>query len=131
MAAIKAPGARVTGEDDVSLNALAVQLNGTPLATITAAPMVQSAEYNVLYHPTLSESYKIINASGAWTAAGGRATAGAGIKIGDIIRVLIIHILSLTQAASAIRKVFQSATRLIARRIMKIRTESTSRKKLS
>ena len=46
--------------------------------------MVQSAEYNVLYHPILSESYKIINASGAWTAAGGRATAGAGIKIGDI-----------------------------------------------
>ena len=33
---------------------------------------------------TLSESYKIINASDAWTAAGGRATAGAGIKIGDI-----------------------------------------------
>jgi minor extracellular serine protease Vpr len=79
-----APSARVTGEYDVSLNALAVQLNGTQLATIAAAPMVQSAEYNALYHPTLSESYKIINASDAWTAAGGRATAGAGIKIGDI-----------------------------------------------
>jgi minor extracellular serine protease Vpr len=79
-----APSARVTSEYDVSLNAVAVQLNGTPLATITAAPMVQSAEYNALYHPTLSESYKIINASDAWTAAGGRATAGAGIKIGDI-----------------------------------------------
>jgi len=79
-----APGARITGEYDVSLNAVAVQLNGTPLATIATAPMVQSAEYNVLYHPILSESYKIINASGAWTAAGGRATAGAGIKIGDI-----------------------------------------------
>src|SRR3954470_21146519 len=79
-----APGARVTGEYDVSLNAVAVQLNGTPLATITAAPMVQSAAYNALYHPTLSESYKIINASGAWTAAGGRTIAGAGIKIGDI-----------------------------------------------
>src|SRR4029453_12894893 len=76
-----APSARVTGEYDVSLNAVAVQLNGTPLATIVAAPMVQSAEYNALYYPTLSESYKIINASGAWTAAGGRATAGAGIKI--------------------------------------------------
>jgi len=76
--------ARVTGEYDVSLNAVAVQLNGTPLARIAAAPMVQSAEYNALYHPTLSESYKIINASDAWTAAGGRATAGAGIKIGDI-----------------------------------------------
>jgi subtilisin family serine protease len=79
-----APSARVTGEYDVSLNAVAVQLNGTPLARIAAAPMVQSAEYNALYHPNLSESYKIINASDAWTAAGGRATAGAGIKIGDI-----------------------------------------------
>src|SRR6266705_5126669 len=79
-----APSARVTGEYDVALNAVAVQLNGTPLARIAAAPMVQSAEYNALYHPTLSESYKIINASDAWTAAGGRANAGAGIKIGDI-----------------------------------------------
>jgi minor extracellular serine protease Vpr len=79
-----APRAKVTGEYDISLNAVAVELNGTPLATIAAAPMVQSAEYNALYHPTLSESYKIINASDAWTAAGGRATAGAGIKIGDI-----------------------------------------------
>src|SRR5438034_7890483 len=79
-----APRAKVTGEYDVSLNAVAVQLNGTPLATIAAAPMVQSAEYNALYHPNLSESYKIINASDAWIAAGGRATAGASIKIGDI-----------------------------------------------
>jgi minor extracellular serine protease Vpr len=76
--------ARVTGEYDVSLNAVAVQLNGTPLATIATAPMVQSAEYNALYHPTLSQSYQIINASDAWAAAGGRATAGAGVKIGDI-----------------------------------------------
>lgn len=74
----------VTSEYDISLNAVAVQLNGTPLATIAAAPMVQSAEYNALYHPNLSESYKIINASDAWTAAGGRANAGVGIKIGDI-----------------------------------------------
>src|SRR5882757_550515 len=79
-----APSARVTGEYDVALNAVAVQLNGTPLATIAAAPMVQSAEYNALYHPTLSESYKIINASDAWTAAGGRTNAVADIMIGDI-----------------------------------------------
>ena len=76
--------ARVTSEYDVSLNAVAVQLNGTPLATIAAAPMVQSVEYNALYHPNLSESYKIINALGAWGGQAGRATAGAGIKIGDI-----------------------------------------------
>src|SRR6266566_2536130 len=79
-----AGNARVTSEYDVSLNAVAVQLNGTPLATIAAAPMVQSAEYNALYHPNLSESYKIINAMDAWTSAGGRSAAGAGIKIGDI-----------------------------------------------
>jgi len=46
--------------------------------------MVQQVQYNALYHPNLSESYKIINASGAWAAGGGRAAAGAGIKIGDI-----------------------------------------------
>ena len=47
-----------------SLNAVAVQLNGTPLAAIAAAQMVQSAGYNALYYPNLSESYKIINAYG-------------------------------------------------------------------
>jgi subtilisin family serine protease len=79
-----APRARVTSEYDISLNAVAVQLNGTALATIAAAPMVERAEYNALYHPNLSESYKIINATDAWNAAGGRSAAGAGIKIGDI-----------------------------------------------
>jgi minor extracellular serine protease Vpr len=79
-----APRARVTSEYDISLNAVAVELNGTPLETIAAAPMVERAEYNALYHPNLSESYKIINAMDAWNAAGGRSVAGAGIKIGDI-----------------------------------------------
>ena len=79
-----APAARVTSEYDISLNAVAVKLNGTSLATIATAPMVQSAEYNVLYYPNLSQSHFIINADPAWAAAGGRAMAGAGIMIGDI-----------------------------------------------
>lgn len=79
-----APNAKITSQYDISLNAVAVQLNGTSLATIAAAPMVQQVQYNALYHPDLSQSYKVINASGAWDAAGGRSTAGAGIKIGDI-----------------------------------------------
>jgi minor extracellular serine protease Vpr len=79
-----APRARITSEYDVSLNAVAVELNGTALETVAAAPMVVRAEYNALYHPNLSESYKIINATDAWNAAGGRSVAGAGIKIGDI-----------------------------------------------
>jgi subtilisin family serine protease len=79
-----APRARVTSEYDISLNAVAVQLNGTPLQTIAAAPMVERAQYNALYHPNLSQSHFIINADPAWVAAGGRAMAGGGIKIGDI-----------------------------------------------
>src|SRR5437588_5891380 len=79
-----APKAKITSQYDISLNAVAVQLNGTSLDTIKGAPMVQSVQYNALYHPDLSESHKIINAAAAWTAAGGRSNAGAGIKIGDI-----------------------------------------------
>jgi minor extracellular serine protease Vpr len=79
-----APSAKVTSEYDISLNAVAVQLNGTRLQTIAAAPMVERVQYNALYHPNMSESYKIINASAAWAAAGGRSNAGAGIKIGNI-----------------------------------------------
>ncbi len=79
-----APKAKITSQYDISLNAVAVQLNGTSLDLIASAPMVQQAQHNALYHPDLSQSYKIINASGAWTAAGGRSNAGAGIKIGDI-----------------------------------------------
>ena len=79
-----APRVRITSEYDISLNAVAVELNGTPLETIAAAPMVQQVQYNALYHRNLSQSYQIINASDAWAAAGGRALAGAGIKIGNI-----------------------------------------------
>jgi minor extracellular serine protease Vpr len=79
-----APKANITSHYDISLNAVAVKLNGTALATIAGAPMVQQIQYNALYHPDLSESYKIIHASAAWTATGGRAGAGAGIKIGNI-----------------------------------------------
>src|SRR5262249_14077928 len=64
-----APKAKITSEYDVSLNAVAVQINGTPLTTNPAAPMVQSAEYNPLYHPNPSESYKKINPSDTCTAA--------------------------------------------------------------
>src|SRR6266480_2234318 len=79
-----APKAKVTSQYDISLNAVAVQLNGESRDTIAGAPMVQQVQYNALYHPDLSESHKIINADGAWNAAGGRSSAGAGIKIGDI-----------------------------------------------
>ncbi len=79
-----APNSQITSEYDISLNAVAVQLNGTSLDAIASAPMVERADYNALYHPDLSQSHFIVNADPAWAAAGGRASAGAGIKIGDI-----------------------------------------------
>ena len=47
-----APKARVTGEFDISLNAVAVQLNGTSLATLRTSPLVTRAEYEGVYTPT-------------------------------------------------------------------------------
>src|SRR6266702_1668267 len=50
-----APKARVTSWYDISLNAVAVQLNGTSVDTIARAPMVQQVQYSALYHPDLSQ----------------------------------------------------------------------------
>src|SRR5262249_15093327 len=58
-----APRAKVTSEYDVSLNAVAVQLNRAPLTTITAAPKGHTAENKALYPPNPRESSKKINAS--------------------------------------------------------------------
>src|SRR2546430_11077793 len=84
-----APAAKVTGEFDISLNALAVQLNGTSLATIQAAPMVRQAQYEGVYTPQASDpDLTLINAFGAWGVGGG---AGAGVKPdGSRVKVGII-----------------------------------------
>src|SRR5574341_447234 len=50
-----APKAKVTGEFDIALNAVAVQLNGVSLSTLAGAPMVQRAEYEGLYYPTVDD----------------------------------------------------------------------------
>ncbi len=80
-----APKARVTGEFDVSLNAVAIELNGEDLTKIASAPMVVSAEYEGLYSPTQDETtdpdLALISAVSAWDQSNGDATAGAGIKV--------------------------------------------------
>src|SRR5262249_51436573 len=81
-----APAAKVTGEYDISLNAVAVQLNGTSLGTLASAPMVSKAEYEGLYHPLDANDpdLALINALNAWSAIGGPANAGKGVKVGII-----------------------------------------------
>lgn len=79
-----APAAKVTGEFDIALNAVGVELKGTSLATIAGAPMVKQAQYQGLYRPLghADPDLGLIDALAAWTASGGTdATAGAGVKV--------------------------------------------------
>lgn len=78
------PSAKVTSEYFVTLNGVAVKLNGVAKGKLAKSDLVKSVEYVTLYQKTMSESYKHIAASGAWAAAGGRADAGEGIKVGII-----------------------------------------------
>jgi len=73
------PQAKVTGEFDISLNAVAVQLNGATLAQVAAAPQVKHAEYEGLYRPTVVDpDSALISAPQAWAAGGSK---GDGVKI--------------------------------------------------
>jgi minor extracellular serine protease Vpr len=76
------PQAQVTGNFDISLNAVAVQLNGATLEQISAAPMVKSAQYQGLYAPNVADpDMALINAPAAWAQDGGPANAGDGVRI--------------------------------------------------
>jgi subtilisin family serine protease len=78
---VNAPKARVTGQWDISLNAVGVKLNGTSLATLRTSPLVARAEYQGLYYPTADDpDLALINAVEAW-GAGGPDGAGAGVKV--------------------------------------------------
>ena len=77
-----APAAKVTGEYDIALNAMALKLNGVPLSTIASAPMVRHAEYQGLYYPVVDDpDLAIIDALEAWALNGGSANAGTGVKV--------------------------------------------------
>jgi subtilisin family serine protease len=77
------PGARVTGEFDLAVNAIAVQLNGATLAQVSATPLVTMAQYQGLYYPNDANDpdLDLISAIAAWNQGGGAASAGAGVKV--------------------------------------------------
>ena len=78
------PTARITSNFYTTLNGVAVKLNGAAIGRLRNNRDVARLEYNALYHPSMSESHKIINAAAAWAASGGRADAGRGVKVGII-----------------------------------------------
>jgi subtilisin family serine protease len=76
------PQASVSGEFDISLNAVAVKLGGATLAQVAAAPMVRSAQLQGLYYPNAADpDLQIIRAGDAWASTGGAANAGTGVKV--------------------------------------------------
>jgi subtilisin family serine protease len=87
-----APKAKVTGEYDFSLNAIAVRLNGTSLDTLRKAPGVAAVQLQGLFHPTADDpDLARIDGLLGWTAAGASASnsdpstwAGAGVQVGII-----------------------------------------------
>ena len=83
-----APKAKVTGEFDTAVNAVAVTLNGTPLSALSAGPGVTSVSYEGRYVPLDGNDpdLPLIHAIAAWStpAVGGAASAGAGVKVGII-----------------------------------------------
>jgi hypothetical protein len=81
-----APKVKVTGEFDLTLNAVAVTLNGTPLATLRKAPMATDVQYEGIYHPTADDQLDLtqIEAYTAWDRVGGAKKAGDGVKVGVI-----------------------------------------------
>lgn len=77
-----APKAKVTGEFDISLHAVSVQLNGEAKATIEKAPQALRVEYQGMYYPIADDpDLSLIHAIEAWQAAGGPANAGAEVKV--------------------------------------------------
>jgi subtilisin family serine protease len=76
------PQASVSGEFDISLNAVSVKLGGATLAQLAASPLVKSAQYQGLYYPNAADpDLAIVRATEAWALQGGAIDAGAGVKV--------------------------------------------------
>jgi minor extracellular serine protease Vpr len=72
----------VVREYDLTLNALALQLNGKSADKLGTAPGVAAVEYSQLYHPTMNLSLGLIKAGIG--NLGGTANGGQGVKVGVI-----------------------------------------------
>lgn len=77
----QAPAAEVVEELFVTLNAVAVELNGATPESLARGPNVRGADYSALYRPTMSESVGLVAADDFWQQSGSR---GAGVKVAVI-----------------------------------------------
>ena len=79
----KAPGAEVVDEYALVANAVAVKANGANPESLRA-PGVGSVSPSWTYQPAMTVSNNLIGSPALWATLGGRANAGAGIKVGII-----------------------------------------------
>jgi minor extracellular serine protease Vpr len=79
-----APRAQVVREYSVVFNGIAVKLNGERLDHLATGPGAARVSRSFLVRPLMTVSSELIDADELWAAAGGRANAGSGIKIGII-----------------------------------------------
>lgn len=80
-----APKAKVTSEYDISLNAVAVKLNGESLTKIASAPRARSAQYQGLYSKladdlSVDPDLALIQGEQAW-ATSPTSAKGQGVKV--------------------------------------------------
>ena len=78
------PQVKVVTSYEVTVNALGLKLNGATLDQVKGGPGTVAAGMSVDFKPAMSQSTALINAPELWTALGGQADAGAGIKVGVI-----------------------------------------------
>lgn len=76
------PQASISGEFDISLNAVSVKLGGATLAQVAASPQVRTAQYQGVYYPNATDpDLAVVRATDAWSRNGGAATAGESVKV--------------------------------------------------
>jgi uncharacterized protein (TIGR03437 family) len=74
----------VTGSDSLLLNALFVEATPERVAEIESLPGVKGVTRLRKYKHTLNAATQLLNAPAAWSALGGSANAGQGIKVAVI-----------------------------------------------
>lgn len=79
-----APQAVAVRNFHATANAVVVELNGLSPGQLKKISGAKDVYESQLYTPNMNESVKLVNAPAAWAVVGGRATAGAGIRVGVI-----------------------------------------------
>lgn len=77
----QAPRAEIVEESFITLNGVAVKLNGASLDALARGPNVRAVDYSGLYRPTMSKSTELVGATHLWSTPG---LTGAGVSVAVI-----------------------------------------------